>query len=577
MATHSWKIGFYFIPTTLIYMLIILTNAKDVTNAVDVDDVAVILQNKSTTMMLENLTEVNYSTVTAAPTSESTSTQQTPPMNTTVVASLSYANSTTSSRPPDTSLSTTTSIAPIQIQRHNQVELPNTPADCSQREKLRKQPIPTSSSRLRKCCPFGENLDFYRENQSDSQCDRAVHKFEPIVITAELYDNCIDDLEVTPELTYEIGNPCNSVNLFSSFLYNSEEDLLFIMQNGDLLILDKNSNESYAVEENYCVDQDKSGIMIAFVCITQVEEVSKAKIIIVAVLMLVSMPCLLLVTYLHLTLKLLRNLHGWSLALMSLCLACGYFVYSVVHIYGIPSGGFIGYVIQFFILSFFFWYFCICCNVLLNIWYKLPYYVQLNKTGTILNFIAYLLIAITGPAILVSLTVQKGLPGMPSYFLQGITESIRESQRYFIPPVSTMLGLSFLVLVVAFFGFQRIKSDGYLLVNDEEKDSVTPRRPFDIEKYEDVKKDAKCVALLGIIVVLAWLFEIVTFYSPGNEVYLLLCDMINGLQGLWIMLIFLVVRRRRTIILRWWHDRGSHLISEGGTELQPVNKAANPS
>ncbi|KAH8365526.1 hypothetical protein KR093_001690 [Drosophila rubida] len=477
MAARSWKSGFYVIPT-LIYMFIILTNAEDVTEAVD--EVAVRLQNKSTTMALDSLTEVNYSTVTEAPTSESTITAQTPPTNSTVVASLSYANSTTT-RPPETP---TPSIGPIQIQRHNQVEVQKLPADCSQREKARIQPTPTASSRLRKCCPYDENLDFYRENKSDSQCDRAVHKFEPTIITAELYDNCIDDLEITPELTYEIGNPCNS-----SFLYNSEEDLLFIMQNGALLILDKNSNESYAVENNYCVDQDKSGIMIAFVCITQVEEVSKAKVIIVAVLMLVSMPCLLLVTYLHLTLKLLRNLHGWSLALMSLCLACGYFVYSVVHIYGIPSGGFIGYVIQFFILSFFFWYFCICCNVLLNIWYKLPYYVQLNKTGTILNFIAYLLIAITGPAILVSMTVQKGLPGMPSYFLQGITESIRESQRYFIPPVSTMLGLSFLVLVGAFFGFQRIKSDGYLLVNEDEKDAATARRPFDIEKYEDVKKE----------------------------------------------------------------------------------------
>lgn len=28
---------------------------------------------------------------------------------------------------------------------------------------------------------------------------------------------------------------------------------------------------------------------------------------------------------------------------------------------------------------------------------------------------------------------------------------------------------------------------------------------------------AKCVALLGIIIILAWLFEIVTFYSPGNQ------------------------------------------------------------
>ncbi|KAH8416273.1 hypothetical protein KR222_002051, partial [Zaprionus bogoriensis] len=468
------------------------------------------------------------------------------------------------------------------------------PADCSQREKSRSQPTASSSSRLRKCCPLGENLDFYRENQSDSMCDNAVLNFEPTIISAVLFDNCIEDLEIEPQLAYEIGNPCNS-----SFQYDDTEDAFFVMQDGSLLIIDKNGNESYTVQQNYCLDQDKSGHMLAFVCITQVEEVSKAKVIIVAVLMLVSMPCLLLVTYLHLTLRILRNLHGWSLALMSLCLACGYFVYSVVHIYGIPDGGFIGYVIQFFILSFFFWYFCICCNVLLNIWYKLPYYVQLPNHWIGINFAVYLLVSISGPAILVTLTVQKGLPGMPSYFLQGLTESIRESQRYFIPPVSTILGLCFLVMVISFFGFQRIKSERYLPALNDEKETGAPPRNFDIEKYEDVKKDAKCVALLGIIIILAWLFEIVTFYSPGNEgnlqsaqiycipyihtsiylsimltVYLLLCDMINGLQGLWIMLIFLVVRRRRTIILRWWYDRGSHTIAEG-TELQPVNKAAN--
>ncbi|XP_034480489.1 probable G-protein coupled receptor Mth-like 14 isoform X2 [Drosophila innubila] len=545
MRIRSWKSVFYFIPT-YICIFTILTKAEDVT---------VVMKNESTSMTVDALTEVNYSTVSTTPISELST--QTPPMNTTEISTLSNANNT-STRPPEIS-----SLKPIQKQTE--------PTDCSQREESRNQPKFTTNSRLRKCCPLGENLDYYRENQSDSMCDNAALKFEPTIISAMLYDNCIEDLEITPELPIEIGNPCNN-----SFQYDDTEDAIFVMQNGALLLINKNGTD-YVVEENYCLDQDRSGKMIAFVCISQVEEISQAKIITIAVLMLISMPCLLLVSYLHLTLKLLRNLHGWSLALMSLCLACGYFVYSVVHIYGIPSGGFIGYVIQFFILSFYFWYLCICCNVLLNIWFKLPYYIQLNNTWTILNFTAYLFIAITGPAIMVSLTVQKGLPGMPSYFLQGLTESIRESQRYFIPPVSTILGLSFLVMVIAFFGFQRIKSDGYLRAHDDEKDATTPILEFDVEKYENVKKDAKCVALLGIIIILAWLFEIVTFYKSGNEVYLLLCDMINGLQGLWIMLIFLVVRRRRTIILRWWYDRGSHTITEAGTELQPVNKAANPS
>ncbi|KRG05680.1 probable G-protein coupled receptor Mth-like 14 isoform X1 [Drosophila mojavensis] len=544
MGTKCWISGLkYYLKVYLVThlcILLALTKAEDVSNATTVIDTS------STGTTLEQFNNIS-----------STEDSTTPMPN----------NSTYDSSIPTTTGTETPEVKVLQ----KQVQ----PTDCSQREKSRNQPVASSSSRLRKCCPLGENLDFYRENQSDSMCDNAVLNFEPTIISAVLYDNCIEDLEITTELPIEIGNPCNSVNFFSSFQYEDSEDLFFVLQDGSLLIIDKNGNESYTVQENYCLDQDKSGHMLAFVCITQVEEVSKAKIIIVAIMMLISMPCLLLVSYLHLTLKLLRNLHGWSLALMSLCLACGYFVHSIVHIYGIPSGGFIGYVIQFFILSFFFWFFCICCNVLLNIWYKLPRYVQFNKMWTIVNFGVYCAFAIVGPAILVTLTVQKGLPGMPSYFQKGLTESIRESQRYFIPPVSTLLGLSFLAMVVAFFGFQRIKTDGYLRANEDEKNSNSPIRQFDQQKYEDVKKDAKCVALLGIIIILAWLFEIVTFYSPGNEVYLLLCDMINGLQGLWIMLIFLVVRRRRTIILRWWYDRGTHTISEG-TELQPVNKPLNP-
>lgn len=40
-------------------------------------------------------------------------------------------------------------------------------------------------------------------------CDNAVLNFEPTIISAVLYDNCIEDLEITTELPVEIGNPCN--------------------------------------------------------------------------------------------------------------------------------------------------------------------------------------------------------------------------------------------------------------------------------------------------------------------------------------------------------------------------------
>ncbi|XP_017066369.1 probable G-protein coupled receptor Mth-like 14 isoform X5 [Drosophila eugracilis] len=416
-----------------------------------------------------------------------------------IITSSPVVNKTRLTDTTITTGSTFLSFLPVQ----SSLEKLSDPADCSQREKYRKQPIAKQSSRLRKCCPHGENLDIYRENQSDSMCDNGMLKFEPTIISAVLFDNCIEDLEIETKLDYDIGNPCNS-----SLQYDNQEDVFFVLQDGSLLIIDKFGNESYTVEENYCLDIDKSGNMFAFTCVTQVEEqIAFAKVLFVAVLMLLSMPCLLLVSYLHMTLRLLRNLHGLSLSLMSLCLASGYFVHSVVHIYGIPNQ--------------------------------------------------------------VSLTIQKGLPGMPSYFLQGLTESIRDSQRYFIPPVSTILFLSFLINIISFFGFQRL--NGYEKAeksNDDRRNLL-----FDQQKFEDVKKDAKCVSLLGIIMVISWLLEIVTFYSGSNSNYLLICDMVNGLQGVWVLLIFLVVRRRRTIILRWWYDRGSHEIEE--TELQALSNRNN--
>lgn len=120
---------------------------------------------------------------------------------TTTTAGITLSNANhTSTRPPDTISRQT---------KTNQQQQQQQPADCSQREKSRTQPEAKSSSRLRKCCPLGENLDIYRENQSDSMCDNAILNFEPTIISAVLFDNCIEDLEIVPELSYEIGNPCN--------------------------------------------------------------------------------------------------------------------------------------------------------------------------------------------------------------------------------------------------------------------------------------------------------------------------------------------------------------------------------
>lgn len=45
--------------------------------------------------------------------------------------------------------------------------------------------------------------------------------------------------------------------------------------------------------------------------------------------------------------------------------------------------------------------------------------------------------------------------------------------------------------------------------------------------------------------------------------------MVNGLQGVFVLLIFLIVRRRRNTIFRWWNDRGSYIVEK--IELDSLN------
>ena len=62
--------------------------------------------------------------------------------------------------------------------------------------------------------------------------------------------------------------------------------------------------------------------------------------------------------------------------------------------------------------------------------------------------------------------------------------AIRESQRYFIPPVSTILLLSFFVMAIAFFGFQKFSSRG-IAVNSSSDENVS----HNCQIFEEVKKE----------------------------------------------------------------------------------------
>lgn len=72
------------------------------------------------------------------------------------------------------------------------------------------------------------------------------------------------------------------------------------------------------------------------------------------------------------------------------------------------------------------------------------------------RFLFYAAIAQGLPCVFVGLTIHYELSGMPSYFLKGVTVATRSSQQFFIPPISTILFVCFILTTVSFFGFRKL-------------------------------------------------------------------------------------------------------------------------
>lgn len=89
------------------------------------------------------------------------------------------------------------------------------------------------------------------------------------------------------------------------------------------------------------------------------------------------------------------------------------------------------------------------------------------------------------------LSASKELPGMPSYYLKGLTEATRSSQQYFIPPISTTLFICFVLLTVSFFGFREldpIVTKMFLYRKKIQREHLRVKLDvIDIDHYENVR------------------------------------------------------------------------------------------
>lgn len=127
-----------------------------------------------------------------------------------------------------------------------------------------------------------------------------------------------------------------------------------------------------------------------------------------------------------------------------------------------------------------------------NFRYFIPQKIFVKPLAYIIRFIIYATISLGIPIILVSLSASKALYGMPSYYLKGQTEATRDSQQYFIPPISTILFISFVLLVASYFGFRQLNPvvlQAFLTKKAMEKRKIIETIDIiDVKYYEEVKQ-----------------------------------------------------------------------------------------
>lgn len=230
------------------------------------------------------------------------------------------------------------------------------------------QPIysPTQSF-LRKCCPNGQNIG--KDEHDNARCMTENYAFHTNIINASFYENCIEDKETYVHLNYSFGYDCDPIssekNQYTLLYGLHYGDLLYVIQNGSLLRVDEDFND-FDIFNNYCLDMNRGdGNLVAKVCILGPKDVFRAESYLYSTCLWISVPCLLITAFLYLRIKDFRDLHGKSLASLSICFALAYTLLSFAQIYVSVK---ISYLIQYFLLASLCWLLILCFDICFKTW-----------------------------------------------------------------------------------------------------------------------------------------------------------------------------------------------------------------
>lgn len=239
----------------------------------------------------------------------------------------------------------------------------------------KQQPKYSTESLIRKCCPHGKSYEVIEDgNEKVRKCTTDTRNFFGVsVLNATFYENCIEDNESGLNLSYTYVNACTFNNKVDKrmLLYGKPYgDLLYVLQNGSLLIVEENFDGYEIINSSYCLDVDRQGgFLYAIVCVFNSNfpiRVLRGEAYLYAVCLWISAPCLLLTAFFYLTIDELRDLHGKSLACHCASLALAYVLLGIVQMQQNVTFT-ITYFIQYFLLVCVGWLSSLCCDICIKI------------------------------------------------------------------------------------------------------------------------------------------------------------------------------------------------------------------
>lgn len=286
-------------------------------------------------------------------------------------------------------------------------------------------------------------------------------KFNPPLINATFFKDCIEDSESFKfPIERKIYIPQDK-----SMLYDEEQ--LYILQNGSLLVVFDNVADGYSIYTDYCLDVDqKTHSFFALVWTPEAQQQIRTGVVLskfykgIAFIMTFSFCCLLFTSALYLIIPRFGTLHGRSFALHALNLALGYVFTASMYFkwdgHSRMEGN--GYL-HYFVSAAFMWQFTMCVDTLINVWYYIPKNISPieGQFRGWIHFAIYVVFSQSIPFLFLIASTGEDSSSV-SYYMSTLDDENHDDQWRFFGPILAIILLCIGMFAAIYYGFRKLNS-----------------------------------------------------------------------------------------------------------------------